>query len=76
MYTMNTMNKPVRGTWIDGKIMYNTTEVARLLGVTVVTASKYIKEGKLVGERKGNRTYVSAEEVKAWLEYLKWIGKK
>lgn len=50
-----------------GVKLYNTTEVAELLGVTKETARKYISDGRIKAKKIGTRYYVSEEKLKAFL---------
>jgi hypothetical protein len=70
MYTMNTEKKEVTGIQVEGKVLYNTTDTARLLNITVPTARKYIKDGRLPGQRIKSRTYVSADAIRSYLNQL------
>lgn len=47
--------------------LFNTQEVAELLGVGVETARNYIAEGRLKAKKIGTRYYVSEEKLKAFL---------
>lgn len=59
--------KPVKGKQISGYTMYNVQELVSILEITEVSVRKYIKEGKIKGQRIGRGYYVSEEALKKFL---------
>lgn len=47
--------------------LYSTREVADLLGVTPVTITKYVKEGRMEANFIGGKRYISEENLKQFL---------
>lgn len=47
--------------------LYTQDEVSDMLGVTVKTVQKYVKDGKLSNTLIGGRTYISEDNLKAYL---------
>ena len=47
--------------------LYTQDEVSDMLGVTVKTVQKYVKDGKLSYTLIGGKTYISEDNLKAYL---------
>lgn len=47
--------------------LYTLEEVAELLGLRVITISKYIQQGKIKAKKIGIRKYVTEESLKEYL---------
>ena len=67
MNTMNTTTQKTPGKILAGYKMYNTEELAKLLQVSTVSVLKYIRGGKLKGQRIGRSYFVSEEALKTFL---------
>jgi excisionase family DNA binding protein len=52
---------------ILGVKLYNTKEMAELLGVTTGTVQKYIREKKIIVRLIGGRHYASEEDLRNFL---------
>jgi excisionase family DNA binding protein len=50
-----------------GELFYTVEETAELLGVTVYTIRRWLKDGKLSGKRVGKFWRISKESVKSVL---------
>jgi len=64
---MNTATEEVKGKILAGYKMYSTKELANLLQVSTVSVIKYIRSGKLKGQRIGRSYFVSEEALKQFL---------
>ena len=68
MNTNNTKNrKPIKGKQLAGYTMYNVSELVSILQITDTSVRKYIKEGKIKGQRIGRGYLVSEEALKKFL---------
>jgi excisionase family DNA binding protein len=77
MYTMNTTkakkqtakteDKPITGKVIAGHTFYSVAEIASVLQITTVSVRKYIKTGKMKGQRIGYSYYVSEKALADFL---------
>lgn len=68
---MNTTNTkkpaPVKGKNLGGYTMYNVAELVSILQITDTSVRKYIREGKIRGQRIGRGYLVSEEALKRFL---------
>jgi predicted site-specific integrase-resolvase len=53
---------------IEGIIMYDVSDLCRKLGITWFTAERYLRAGRLRGVKINRAWYVSAENLKEFLQ--------
>lgn len=51
---------------IGDMILYSVLEVAKKLEITPTTIRKYLKEGKLKGQKIGNRYFIPEKNIKTF----------
>lgn len=52
------------------RLAYDTKDVARLIGCSVTTVFKQIREGRLAAKKMGNRTLILADDLNKFLREL------
>jgi DNA-binding transcriptional MerR regulator len=51
---------------IGDMILYSVLEVSKMSDITPTTLRKYLKEGKLKGQKIGNRYFISEKNIKTF----------
>jgi len=51
----------------DGKLLYKSSEVAKMFGITVATLKKYVLEGKIQCISQNTHRYFTKEQIKDYI---------
>lgn len=52
---------------VDDLIIYDSKECAEMLHVSIQTVRRYVKQGKLAGQKVGGKQYVTEDTIKEFL---------